>query len=306
MLSLNKAIITCAVTGSVHTPTMSPYLPISPEEISEAAIGAAEAGAAVVHLHARLPDGRPTADPAVFEQFVPQIRSATDAVINISTGGAPGMTMDERLAAARALRPELVSLNMGSINFGFHQMAARYSEWKHEWEKEFLLSSREKYSVNSFAVLESIVGELGANGTAFEFECYDIGHLYNLKYLEDIGVAKGPFMIQFIFGFMGGIGVHPSHLEHFYETAERLFGDRYYMSVLAAGKQQMRFGIMSASRGGGVRVGLEDSLYIAPRQLAKTNAEQVTLIREVLEKLHIPVATPDEARVALALRGRAQ
>ena len=304
MLDFNKAIITCAVTGAVHTPTMSPHLPISPDEIADSAIGAAEAGASMVHLHARMPDGRPTADPEVFERFVPKIRAHTNAVINISTGGAPGMTMDQRLAAARALRPELVSLNMGSINFGFHQMASRYKEWKYDWEEQFLLSSREEYSVNSFAVLESIICELSANATSFEFECYDIGHLYNLKYLEDIGVAKSPFMIQFIFGFMGGIGIHTSHLEHFYETAERLFGDRYYMSVLAAGKQQMRFGTMSASRGGGVRVGLEDSLYIAPRQLAKTNAEQVALIREVLEKLHIPVATPEEARAALALRGR--
>lgn len=304
MFKFNKTIISCAITGSVHTPTMSPYLPITPKQIEDSAVEAATAGAAVVHLHARLDDGRPTADPTVFEQFVPKIRARSNAIINISTGGAPGMTMDERLAAARALAPDMVSLNMGSINFGFHLMASRHQTWKYEWEKDFLLSSREKYSVNSFAVLEDIVTELGAQGIVFECECYDIGHLYNLKYLRDLGLIKGPMMIQFIFGFLGGVGVHPAHLEHFYETAERLFGDDYYMSVLAAGRQQMGFGTMSATRGGGVRVGLEDSLYLRKGQLAKSNAEQVNQMAEILDKLNIALATPDDVRAAFNMRSK--
>jgi len=304
MFKFNKTIVSCAVTGGVHTPTMSPWLPITPKEIEDSAVEAHAAGAAVVHLHARLDDGRPTADPEVFARFVPGIRSRCDAVVNVTTGGAPGMTMDERLAAARSVEPDMVSLNMGSINFGFHLMAAKHKEWKYDWEEEFLLGSKAKYSVNSFQVLEDIVSELGAKGIVFECECYDIGHLYNLKYLRDQGLIRGPMMIQFIFGFMGGIGVHPSHLEHFYETAERLFGDEYYMSVLAAGRQQMAFGTASACRGGGVRVGLEDALYIRKGQLAKSNAEQVNLICEIIDKLNIPIANSSEVRDAFKMRSR--
>lgn len=304
MLKFDKTIISCAITGGVHTPTMSPHLPITPQQIENSAVEAVEAGAAIVHLHARQDDGQPTADPAVFSQFVPRIRSRCDGIINITTGGAPGMTMDQRLAAARNVSPDMVSLNMGSINFGFHLMTKRYDNWKYEWEEEFLLSSREKYSVNSFQVLENITTELGAAGIVFECECYDVGHLYNLKYLCDHGFIRGPLMIQFIFGFLGGVGVHTSHLEHLYETAERLFGENYYMSVLAGGRQQMSFGTMSAARGGGVRVGLEDALYIRKGQLAKTNAEQVNLIAEILDKLGVKLATPDEVRLAFRMRNK--
>lgn len=304
MFKFNKTIISCAVTGGVHTPSMSPYLPITPKQIEDSAVEAHAAGAAVVHLHARLDDGRPTADPAVYGQFVPGIRSRCDAVVNITTGGAPGMTMDERLAAARAMSPDMVSLNMGSINFGFHLMAGKKKDWQYDWEEQFLLESKSKYSVNSFQVLEDIVTELGAEGVVFECECYDIGHLYNLKYLRDQGIIRGPMMVQFIFGFLGGVGVHPSHLEHFYETAERLFGDDYYMSVLAAGRQQMAFGTASACRGGGVRVGLEDALYIRKGELAKSNAEQVNLIAEILDKLNIKLASSTDVREAFNMRPR--
>ena len=300
-----KVIITCAVTGSIHTPTMSPHLPITPDEIAEGAIAAAEAGAAVLHLHARDPrDGRPTPDPEVFMQFLPRIKQACDGVVNITTGGGPGMTLDERLAAPLRAQPELCSLNMGSMNFGLYPMLNKYAEFRHDWERRHLDASRDFIFKNTFTDIERLLCELGEGcGTRFEFECYDVGHLYTLAHFLDRGLAKPPLFVQTIFGILGGIGADPDNLLFMKRTADRLFGDAYEWSILAAGRHQMGLCTMGAIMGGNVRVGLEDSLYIGKGALAESNAAQVSKIRRILEDLSLEIATPAEARERLALKG---
>ena len=298
-------IITCAVTGSIHTPTMSPHLPITPSQIADAAVGAAKAGAAVIHLHARHPEnGRPDYRPETFLEFLPRIKDECDAVINISTGGGMGMTIEERLAAALTASPEMASLNMGSMNFGIFPLAEKYSEWKHDWEQDFLASTKDFIFPNTFKTIEYALRELGdGHGTRFEFECYDLGHLYNLAHVVDKGFVKPPFFIQLIFGILGGVGADPDNLTHMHNTAVKLFGDDFEWSVLAAGRHQMPFAIQASLRGGNVRVGLEDSLYIGKGELATSNAQQVEKVRGIVESLGMTAATPDEARDRLALKG---
>ena len=305
MAEARKVIITCAVTGSIHTPTMSPHLPITPDEVAQAAIGAAEAGAAIIHLHARDPkDGKPTPSPDVFMQFLPRIKQSTDAVVNITTGGGHGMTVLERLAAPLKTSPEMCSLNMGSMNFGLYPMLQRYKTWKHDWEPTYLENSRDFIFRNTFKDIEFILKELGEkHGTRFEFECYDVGHLYNLAHFLDRGLVKPPLFVQTIFGILGGIGADPENLAHMKRIADKLFGDQYKWSVLAAGRHQLPFVTQAAIMGGNVRVGLEDSLYIGKGELAKSNADQVRKIRTILEALSLEVATPKEARAMLALKG---
>ena len=305
MAASGKVIITCAVTGSIHTPTMSPHLPITPSEIAEGAIAAAEAGATILHLHARDPEtGRPTPDPAVFMDFLPRIKQSTDAVINVTTGGGHGMTLEERLAAPLQAQPEMCSLNMGSMNFGLYPMLARYKDWKHPWEPAHLEMSRDFIFRNTFQDIEYILKELGEGcGTRFEFECYDVGHLYTLAHFLDRGLVEPPLFVQTIFGILGGIGADQENLMHMKRIADKLFGDAYRWSILAAGRHQMGFVTMGALLGGNVRVGLEDSLYIAKGRLAESNAQQVTKIRRILEDLSLEIASPAEAREMLALKG---
>jgi len=299
-----KVIITCAVTGSIHTPTMSQYLPVTPQEIADGAIGAAKAGAAIVHLHARVPsDGRPTQDPEVFKQFLPKIKAATDVVINLTTGGAPTMSVEERLQPALRLKPEVASLNMGSMNFGLYEMLGRYKEFKYEWEKPYLAGSDERIFKNTFKDIAFILQSCSGNDTRFEIECYDIGHLYTAAHFLDRGLVKPPLFIQSVFGIRGGIGPHPEDVLHMKRTADRLFGDDYQWSVLGAGRNQMYIATQSAVMGGNVRVGLEDSLWLGKGQLAKSNAEQVSKIRRILEELGLQVATPGDARQILKLKG---
>ncbi|HYX66489.1 MAG TPA: 3-keto-5-aminohexanoate cleavage protein [Burkholderiales bacterium] len=299
-----KVIITCAVTGSIHTPSMSPYLPVTPEEIAEAAIGAAKAGAAIVHLHARnAEDGSPTQDPEVFRQFLPKIKSACDVVINLTTGGAPTMSTEERLQPALRLKPEVASLNMGSMNFGLYEMLGRYKEFKHDWEKPYLAGSDERIFKNTFRDIQMILERCRENETRFEIECYDIGHLYTASHFLDRGLLRPPLFIQSVFGIRGGIGPHPEDVLHMKRTADRLFGDAYYWSVLGAGRNQMFIAAMSAVMGGNVRVGLEDSLWLGRGQLARSNAEQVTKARRILEELGFTVASPNDAREMLKLKG---
>ncbi len=304
MASKRKVIITCAVTGSIHTPSMSDYLPVTANEIAEAAIGAAEAGAAVIHLHAREPDsGRPSQDPALFQQFLPRIKQTTGAVVNITTGGGPAMTVEERLRPAAHFAPEVASLNMGSINFGLFPMLNRFKEFKHDWERQHLEKSKEIVFKNTFADIEHILRTCADNGTRFECECYDIGHLYNLAYFLDAGIIKPPLFVQSVFGILGGIGPHPEDVVHMKRTADRLFGDDYQWSVLGAGRNQMPIAAMAASMGGNVRVGLEDSLWAGAGKLAESNAQQVKIARQIIEGLSLEVATADEAREILSLKG---
>ena len=299
-----KVIITCAPTGAIHTPSMSPYLPITPNEIAVAAIAAAEAGATILHLHARDPDdGRPTQDPDVFRQFLPRIKHSTNAVINITTGGSPHMTVDDRLQPALQLQPELASLNMGSMNFGLYPMLKRFTEFEHSWEREHLENSRDLIFRNSFADIERILTTCGENRTRFEFECYDISHLYNLAHFLDRGMVKPPLFVQSVFGILGGIGTHPEDLAHMRRTADRLFGSEYQWSILGAGGSQIRLASMGAAMGSNVRVGLEDSLWAGPGRLAESNVEQIMMIREVIDGLSLEIATPDEARKILDLKG---
>jgi uncharacterized protein (DUF849 family) len=299
-----KAIISCAVTGAIHTPTMSPYLPVTPDEIAEAAIDAARAGAAILHLHARNPtDGSPTGDPDVFRQFLPKIAVETDAIINITTGGSPAMSVEDRLAAALRFRPEIASLNMGSMNFVFSGAAARHTSWKYDWEQPYVLGSEDRIFVNTFRQIEYILTELGRDGTRFEFECYDVGHLYTLAHFRDRGLVDGPLLIQAIFGVLGGIGADLANLDHMIRIADSLFGDDYQLSTFAAGKHQMRFIEANALRGGHVRLGLEDSLYIGPGRLATSSAEQVQKAVRILNEMERPIAGPDEARMMLGLKG---
>lgn len=304
MKKTSKAIITCAVTGSIHTPSMSPYLPITPDQIAEQAIDAAEAGAAILHLHARDPrDGRPSPDPALYMQFLPRIKQSCDAVINITTGGAPGFSEDDRMAGPLRASPEMTSLNMGSMNFGFWPLADKF-DWQHDWERELMVKSKQFPANHNFALIERIMVELGeGHGTRFEYECYDVGHLYNVRHFADAGLIKPPFLIQCIFGILGGIGADLENFMLMKQTADRLFGDDYMLSCFAVGRPQMKFLTQCALVGGSVRVGLEDSLYIKRGELARSNAEQVRKVRQILETLDIEVATPAEAREMLGLKG---
>lgn len=301
----DKVIISCAVTGGIHTPTMSDGLPITPDEIARQSIEAAEAGAAIIHLHARDPEtGEPTPDPNVFMQFLPRIKQSCDAVVNVTTGGGLNMTLEQRLAAPLVAKPEMCSLNMGSMNFGIFPAADKFTNWKHAWEEPYLRKTDDFIFRNTFRDIERILKDLGeAHGTRFEFECYDIGHLYNLAHFVDRGMVKPPFFIQSIFGILGGIGADLDNLLFARRTADRLFGDDYVWSVLAAGRHQMTFCTNAAMLGGSVRVGLEDSLYLSKGKLANTNAEQVAKIRRIVEELSLDIATPDEARKMLALKG---
>ncbi len=302
---MTKVIISCAVTGSIHTPSMSPHLPITPDEIAEASIAAVEAGAAVLHLHARDPDnGRPSPDPKLFMQFLPRIKQATDAVINITTGGGQGMSLDDRLAAALTASPELASLNMGSMNFGLFPALSRYQEFKHDWEPAYLEGSRDWIFRNTFSDIEAILARLGqAHGTKFEFECYDTGHLYTLAHFLDRKLVTPPLFVQSIFGVLGGQGADTENLLHAKRIADKLFGDDYRWSVMATGRHQLPFTTMAALNGGNVRVGLEDSLYAGKGKLAQSNAEQVGIIRSVLEQLSLEIASPAETRAILDLKG---
>jgi uncharacterized protein (DUF849 family) len=300
-----KVIITCAITGAIHTPSMSPYLPVAAAEIAEEALGAASAGAAIVHLHARDPsNGRPSQDPALFRDFLPRIREASDVVVNLTTGGSPTMSVEERLQPALQFAPEVASLNMGSMNFGLYEMLNRFKAFKHDWERPYLQNSDDLVFRNSFKDIEHILRACSANETRFEIECYDISHLYTAAHFLDRGLVKGPLLIQSVFGLRGGIGAHAEDLMHMRRTAERLFGDDYVWSVLGAGRNQIPMATMGAAVGGHVRVGLEDSLWDGPGRLARSNADQVRRIRTVIEALSLDVATPDEARAMLRLKGR--
>jgi len=303
-MARRKVIITCAVTGAIHTPSMSPHLPVTAEEIADAAIGAAEAGAAIVHLHARNPEtGAPDQSPARFEPFLRVIRQRSDCVVNITTGGAPTMLVDERITPAVAFKPEVASLNMGSMNFGLYPMLERFKDFRHDWERPYLEGSKDRIFRNTFADIERILVTCADQGTRFEIECYDIGHLYTLAHFVDRGLVKAPFFVQSVFGILGGIGGHPEDVMHMKRTADRLFGDDYEWSVLGAGRNQMRIAAMSAGMGGHVRVGLEDSLWIGPGQLARSNAEQVAQARALIEGLGLEIATPADAREILKLKG---
>ncbi len=304
MAKNRKVIITCAITGAIHTPSMSPHLPITPDQIADAAIGAADAGAAIVHLHARRPeDGRPSQDPALFRQILPQIKAASDVVINLTTGGAVTMGVEERLQSVLALSPEVASLNMGSMNFGLYEMLNRYQDFQHEWERPYLANSDDGIFRNTFRDIAYILESCSGNGTRFEIECYDIGHLYTAAHFFDRGLIKAPFFIQSVFGLRGGIGNHIEDVMQMKRTADRLFGNDYLWSVLGAGRAQIPIATVSAAIGGNVRVGLEDSLWDAPGQLAESNAVQVRRIRTIIEALALEIATPAEARVMLQLKG---
>jgi 3,5-dioxohexanoate:acetyl-CoA acetone transferase len=300
-----KVIISCAITGSVHTPTMTPYLPLTPDEIAAESIAAAEAGAAIIHLHARDPkDGRPTPDASVFMQFLPRIKQNTDAVVNITTGGGLGMSIEERVSAALHAEPELCSLNMGSMNFGLFPSAEKFGDWKFDWEKPYLENTKDFIVSNTFAQIEYILEKLGKGcGTRFECECYDIGHLYTLAHFLDRKLIEPPLFVQSVFGILGGIGTHSEDVIHMKRTADRLFGDDYRWSVLAAGRHQIPITTVATTMGGNVRVGLEDSIYLEKGVLAKSNAEQVTRIRTIIEAMSMEVATPEEARGMLKLKG---
>jgi len=302
---MTKILITCAVTGSIHTPSMSPYLPVTADQITQQAVEAAEAGAAILHLHARHPEtGHPSSLPEHFMGFLPRIKQATNAVANITTGGSATMTLDERLAAPKAARPEMCSLNMGSMNFALYPALARIKDWKFDWEKPFLEETDDLVFKNTPRDIAHVISQMGEKrGARFEFECYDLSHLYMLRHFADRGLAKPPFFIQFVFGVLGGVGADPDNLNHMKNIADKLFGDDYQWSVLAAGRHQIPFTTMAAAMGGHVRVGLEDSIYIGKGQLAKTNAEQVNRIAEIASRLGREIATPDDARQMLGLKG---
>ena len=299
-----KVIITCAVTGSIHTPSMSPYLPDTPNDIVDSACAAAEAGAAIIHLHTRDPEtGKPDQRPEAFAPILARLKQATDAVVNLTGGGSPFMKIEERIEPSVRFKPELASLNMGSMNFGLFPMLNRFKEFKHEWERQYLEGTRDLIFRNTFKDIEHAVAALSANGTRFEFECYDVGHLYNLAHFADRKLIEPPFLVQTVFGILGGIGTHPEDVMHMRRTADRLFGADYRWSVLGAGRMQMPIAAMAASMGGHVRVGLEDSLWIGKGQLARSNAEQVRCVRSIVEGLGLVPATPDEARDILHLKG---
>lgn len=304
MAKNRKVIITCAVTGAIHTPSMSPHLPVTSDEIIEAAVGAAEAGAALVHVHARNPvTGQPDQSPEAFEPFLKVIKQRSNCVINITTGGAPTMGVEERLGPCAHFKPEVASLNMGSMNFGLYPMLARFKDFKHDWEKPYLEGSKDRIFKNTFQDIENILTTCAENNTRFEIECYDIGHLYTLAHFVDRGLVKPPFFVQSVFGILGGIGPHPEDVIHMKRTADRLFGDQYQWSVLGAGRHQLPIAAMAVSMGGNLRVGLEDSLWLGPGQFAKSNADQVRAARMIIEGLGLEVATPDDAREVLQLKG---
>ncbi|MCC6305838.1 MAG: 3-keto-5-aminohexanoate cleavage protein [Rhodobacteraceae bacterium] len=303
MAAPRKVIITCAITGSIHTPSMSPHLPVTASEIADAAVAAAEAGAAVVHLHARDPrDGRPVQTPEAFAPFLTSIKQRSEVVVNITTGGAPTMAIEERVRPAAHFKPEIASLNMGTMNIGLFTMLGRKTEFRHEWERAYLEGSRAGMFKNTFADIEYILSTCAENGTRFEIECYDTAHLYTLAHFVDRGLVRPPFFIQTVFGLLGGIGAHPDDVMHMKRTADRLFGTSFRWSVLGAGRNQMPVAAMAAAMGGNVRVGLEDSLWVGPGRLG-TNAEQVTKVRQIIEGLSLEVATPEEARAILELKG---
>ncbi len=303
MASTQKVIITCAVTGAIHTPSMSPYLPVTPQQIADAAVGAAEAGAAIVHLHARHPEtGQPDQTPEAFGKFLPDIKRRSNCVLNITTGGAPTMSIEERVRPAATFKPEVASLNLGSMNFGLFGMLDRFHDLKYDWERTYL-GDKNIIFRNTYGQIEYIIDTCSGNGTRFEFECYDTAHLYNLKYFFDRGIVKAPLFIQTVFGLQGGIGNHPDDVSHMKRTADRLFGENYRWSVLGAGRNQFNIAAIAAAMGGNVRVGLEDSLWAGPGRLAKSNAEQVLRARQIIEGLGLEAASPDEAREMLALKG---
>ncbi|WP_206452916.1 BKACE family enzyme [Aurantimonas marina] len=303
-MAQRKVIITCAVTGAIHTPTMSPHLPITPDEIVTDAVAAAEAGAAILHLHARNPEtGQPDQTIEAFARFLPRIKQQTAAVINITSGGSPYMKVEERVMPAARFKPEVASLNMGSMNFGLFHLLDKYKKFQHPWEKEHLANTRDLVFRNTFKDIEYILETCYDNGTRFEFECYDIGHLYNLKHFLDRGLVKPPLFVQSVFGLLGGIGPHPEDVMHMKRTADRLFGDQYRWSVLGAGRHQLAIAAQAASMGGNIRVGLEDSLWAGAGKLATSNADQVRLARSIVEGLGLDVASPDEAREILQLKG---
>ena len=304
-MAANKVIITCAITGAIHTPSMSPHLPVTPDEIADAAIGAAEAGAAIVHLHARDPKtGRPDQSPEAFGRFLPRIKQRSNVVINLTSGGAPTMSVAERVSPAHAFKPEVASLNMGSMNFGLFPMLKRFKEFKYDWERPYLEGTTDLIFRNTFKDIEFILTTCAGNGTRFEFECYDTAHLYNLAHFLDRGLVKPPLFVQTVFGILGGIGTHPEDVMHMRRTADRLFGrESYQWSVLGAGRNQLPIAAMAASMGGNIRVGLEDSLWIGPGKLAESNAQQVRMAKQIVEGLGLAVATPDEAREILSLKG---
>jgi uncharacterized protein (DUF849 family) len=300
----NTVIITCAVTGSIHTPSMSPHLPVTADEIAQAAIGAAEAGAAIVHLHARDPkDGRPDQSPEAFAPFLRVIKQRSDCVVNITTGGAATMSVEERVRPAATFAPEVASLNMGSMNFGLYPMLQRFKTFEHEWERPYLEGSRDRIFRNTFGDIEYILQTCAENGTRFEIECYDIGHLYTLAHFADRGLIRPPFFVQSVFGILGGIGAHPEDVAHMKRTADRLFGENYHWSVLGAGRNQLPIAAQAVALGGNVRVGLEDSLWIGKGRLAGSSAEQVARVRQIIEGLGARIATPAEARRILELKG---
>lgn len=302
---VQKVILSCAITGAIHTPSMSPHLPATSDAIAQDAIAAAHAGASILHLHARNDaDGRPVQTADAFLEFLPRIATQTDAIINITTGGSPHMSVAERVAPARDLGPELASLNMGSMNFGLFPMLKRYSDFHHDWERQHLENSRDLVFKNTYADIEHIIGACSANGTRFEFECYDTSHLYNLAHFVDRGLIKPPFLVQTVFGILGGIGTHPDDVAHMKRTADRLFGSDYIWSVLGAGRSQMAIAATAAAQGGSVRVGLEDNLWMGKGQLAPDNASQVRKACDMIANLSLEVATPDEARAILGLKGR--
>lgn len=307
MASKRKVIVTCAVTGAIHTPSMSKALPVSADQIADAAIEAAQAGAAILHLHARDPiNGKPSQDPELFRPFLEKIKANTNAVVNITTGGSPHMTVEERMRPAMTFKPELASLNMGSMNFGLFPMLDRFTTFEHEWEREHLEKSRDLVFKNTYKDIERILRKGSENGTRFEFECYDISHLYNLAHFMDKGLVVGPAFVQSVFGILGGIGPNPEDLMHMRRTADRLFGDNYQWSILGAGRNQIPLATMGAAMGSNVRVGLEDSLWIEQGKMASSNAEQVSRIRIILEALNLEIATPDQARQILGLKGHDQ
>ena len=301
---MNKVIISCAITGSIHTPSMSPHLPVTAAEIAESALGAADAGAAIVHLHARNPDdGRPDQSPEAFEPFLRVIKQSSDVVVNLTTGGSPYMSVEERVRPAAVWKPEVASLNMGSMNFGLFPMLKRFSDFKYEWEPAMLEGSHDLVFRNSFKDIRYALDTLNSSGARYEFECYDTSHLHNLHYFFQEGLVQGPLFIQTCFGLLGGIGSHPEEVLHMKRTADRLFGDAYRWSVLGAGRSQMAIAAQAAAMGGHVRVGLEDNLWLDKGQLAPSNAAQVTRVRQIIEGLGLEIATPDEAREILALKG---
>lgn len=303
-MNRHKVIISCAVTGAIHTPSMSPYLPITAAEIAESAVAAAAAGAAIIHLHARNPiDGRPDQDPDLFEPFLKPIKQRTDAILNLTTGGHPSMALEDRLRPATRFAPEVASLNMGSMSFGLFPMLKRFKDFKYEWEPRLLEASRDLVFKNSYADIERVLALLTPLGTRFEFECYDTAHLYNLAHFLERGLVQTPLFVQTCFGILGGIGSHPDDVMHMKRTADRLFGNQYEWSVLGAGARQMSIVAMAVSMGGNVRVGLEDSLWVGPGRLAESNAQQVLTARQIIESLGLEIATPNEARAMLALKG---